>query len=243
MSSEPGAPARRESSARSDSTKTGKSRSSRSKSGRSSRGRSRNAKSSPAGSSRKALRIAVPERPIALVGLMGVGKTTIGRRLAKRLGWDHFDSDHEIETASGRTVAGYFRDHGEADFRSGERRVIERLLRENPKMVLSTGGGAFVPEETRKLLLAEATVIWLKGDLDTLMERVARGDMRTRPLLQVADPRAKMKELMDARYPLYGEAQIHVPIAKGPHMRTVNRVIKALATEAKKTEAKKDASA
>jgi len=167
------------------------------------------------------------QRPIALVGLMGVGKTTIGRRLAKRLNWPHFDSDHEIETASGRTVAGYFRDHGQEAFRSGERRVIQRLLQENPHMVLSTGGGAFIPEETRTALLEAATVVWLKGDLDTIMNRVSRKN--TRPLLQVDDPRAKMKSLMAERYPLYAEAHLTVPIAKGPHMRTVNRVLRSLA--------------
>ena len=176
---------------------------------------------------------AIPERPIALVGLMGVGKTTVGRRVAKRLGWEHFDSDHEIEAASGRTVSGYFRDHGEAAFRSGERRVIERLLREHSTMVLSTGGGAFIPEDTRKALLEHATVIFLHGDLDTLMKRVSRRDTRTRPLLAVPDPRAKMKELMEVRYPIYGEAHITVPIARGPHVRTVDRVLRALADHGK----------
>ena len=175
----------------------------------------------------------IPKRPIALVGLMGVGKTTVGRRMAKRLGWEHFDSDHEIEAASGRTVSGYFRDHGEDAFRSGERRVIERLLREHETMVLSTGGGAFIPEDTRKALLEHATVVFLKGDLDTLMARVSRRDTRTRPLLAVPDPRAKMKELMDIRYPLYAQAHITVPIAKGPHVRTVNRVLAAIAEHAK----------
>ena len=157
---------------------------------------------------------------------MGVGKTTVGRRLAKRLDLPHFDSDHEIEAASGRTVAGYFRDHGEEAFRSGERRVIKRLLEDNPRMVLSTGGGAFIPEDTRELLLREATVVWLKGDFETVMARVSRRD--TRPLLQVADPRAKMRELMEARHPLYALAHVTVPIARGPHMRTVGRVLKAL---------------
>ena len=172
----------------------------------------------------------MPDGPIALVGLMGVGKTTVGRRLARRLGYAHFDSDHEIEAASGRTVAGYFRDHGEADFRAGERRVIERLLRENPRMVLSTGGGAFIPEDTRALLREAATVVWLKGDFETIMARVSRRN--TRPLLMVDDPRAKMRELMEERHPLYAQAHITVPIAKGPHMRTVNRVLKALAEHA-----------
>ena len=104
-------------------------------------------------------------RPIALVGLMGVGKTTVGRRLAKRLDLPFFDSDDEIEKASGRTVAGYFKDHGEEAFREGERRVIERLLDGSP-LILATGGGAFIPEPTREILNAHAITIWLKGDFD-----------------------------------------------------------------------------
>jgi len=174
------------------------------------------------------------EKPIALVGLMGVGKTTVGRRLAKRLGRDFDDSDDAIEKASGRTVAGYFRDHGEAEFRAGEMRVIKRLLEQETPLVLATGGGAFIHPETRALLLEKATVIWLKGDLDTLMERVSRNNKR--PLLQVADPRAKMRELMEARHPLYAQAHIKVKIARGPHLRTVNRVIKALKAHQAETQ-------
>ena len=167
----------------------------------------------------------ITSHPIALVGLMGVGKTTVGRRLAKNLGREFFDSDDEIEQASGRTVAGYFRDHGEEAFREGERRVIERLLDKTP-IVLATGGGAFIPPQTRQILKEGALTVWLKGDFETIMERVSRKN--TRPLLQVEDPRAKMRELMDIRYPLYGQAHIKVDIAKGPHLRTVNRVIKAI---------------
>ncbi len=163
--------------------------------------------------------------PIALVGLMGVGKTTVGRRLAKHMGLPFFDSDDEIEKASGRTVAGYFKDHGEAAFREGERRVIDRLLDGRP-IVLATGGGAFIPDATRAILNSRATTIWLKGDFDTIMERVSRKN--TRPLLQVPDPKAKMRELMDSRYPIYANAHITVPIAKGPHVRTVNKVVRML---------------
>jgi len=101
-------------------------------------------------------------KPIALVGLMGVGKTTVGRRLAKRLGRKFEDSDDAIEEASGRTVAGYFRDHGEAAFRDGELRVIQRLLSETPPMVIATGGGAFIHPPTRKILKEQAIVIWLR---------------------------------------------------------------------------------
>ncbi|MGJ8562716.1 MAG: shikimate kinase [Alphaproteobacteria bacterium] len=168
---------------------------------------------------------ALRAHPIALVGLMGVGKTTVGRRLAKRLGLPFYDSDDEIEKASGRTVAGYFRDHGEEAFREGERRVIERLLDGTP-LILATGGGAFIPEETRLILNAHSTTVWLKGDFKTIMERVSRKN--TRPLLQVPDPEAKMRELMDIRYPIYAEANLTVPIAKGTHMRTVNKVIRML---------------
>lgn len=163
--------------------------------------------------------------PIALVGLMGVGKTTVGRRLAKRLDMPFYDSDDEIESASGRTVAGYFKDHGEAAFREGERRVIDRLLDGQP-LILATGGGAYIPDETREILDARAITIWLKGDFETIMERVSRKN--TRPLLQVADPKAKMRELMDIRYPIYANADITVPIVKGPHIRTVNKVVRRL---------------
>lgn len=164
-------------------------------------------------------------RPIALVGLMGVGKTTIGRRLAKRLSLPFYDSDDEIETASGRTVASYFHKHGEAAFRDGERRVVERLLGDDP-IILGTGGGAFIHPETRKLLLEKSLTIWLKGDFDTLFERVSRNNKR--PLLQVDDPKATFRKLMDERYPIYANAHLTVNIAKGPHSRTVKRVARAI---------------
>lgn len=167
----------------------------------------------------------VKARPIALIGLMGVGKTTVGRRLAKRLDRQFYDSDDEIESASGRSVAGYFRDYGEAAFREGETRVISRLL-EQDNIILATGGGAFINETTRAILKDKALTIWLYGDFETIMERVSRND--NRPLLQVEDPRAKMQELMTARNPIYKHAHIHVKIARGPHIRTVNRVIKAI---------------
>lgn len=166
------------------------------------------------------------DKPIALVGLMGVGKTTVGRRLAKRLGRSFDDSDDAIEQASGRTVAGYFRDHGEADFREGEFRVIQRLLSVNPPLVLATGGGAFIHPATRQILQEQAIVIWLKGDLDTLVERVSRNN--NRPLLQGVDKRTKMRELMEARHPIYAQAHLKVKIARGPHLRTVNRVMRVL---------------
>ncbi len=182
---------------------------------------------------------------IALVGIMGVGKTTIGRRLAKRLGREFFDSDDEIEKASGRTVAGYFRDHGEADFREGEKRVISRLLKpeiEKPAIILATGGGAFAHESTREFMIKNSLTIWLQGDIDTLMDRVSRNNKR--PLLRVDNPRAKMMELLEERNPLYAQAALHIKIAKGPHVRTVNRVLRTLQKhlEAQKTQ-KQDLSA
>lgn len=166
------------------------------------------------------------DKPIALVGLMGVGKTTVGRRLAKRLGRIFDDSDDAIEQASGRTVAGYFRDHGEADFRDGEFRVIKRLLESDQPIVIATGGGAFIHPPTRELLMAQAHVVWLKGDLETLVERVSRNDKR--PLLVGTDKHAKMRELMETRHPIYAKAHVKVKIARGPHIRTVNRVMRAL---------------
>lgn len=182
---------------------------------------------------------AIRARPIALVGLMGVGKTTVGRRLSRRLDLPFYDSDEEIVEASGRSVAGYFRDHGEAAFRDGERRVIERLLDDTP-IVLATGGGAFIPDDTRQILNSKALTVWLKGDFETIMERVSRKN--TRPLLQVADPRARMREIMDERYPIYAKAHITVPIAKGPHIRTVNKVIRYI-ERFYKAESKRVASA
>ena len=177
---------------------------------------------------------ALGDRPIALVGLMGVGKTTVGRRLAKKLALPFYDSDDEIEKASGRTVAGYFKDHGEDAFREGELRVITRLLDGKP-IILATGGGAFIPENTRNVLMENAITVWLKGDFETIMERVSKKN--TRPLLQVPDPRARMRELMDIRYPIYAKAHITVPIARGPHIRTVNRVMRALEKHASQTTA------
>lgn len=183
--------------------------------------------------------VPILQRPIALVGLMGVGKTTVGRRLAKALGRDFYDSDEEIERASGRTVAGYFRDHGEAAFRNGERRVVERLVA-MPNIVLATGGGAFIHPSTHTVLQDRAIVVWMKGDFETIMERVSRKN--TRPLLQVPDPRGRMRELMDERNPIYAKAHITISVAKGPHMRTVGRVERAVDTYIQKIAKKTDTS-
>lgn len=163
---------------------------------------------------------------IALVGMMGVGKTTVGRRLSKRLGMEFFDSDEEIEKASGRTVKGYFRDYGEEAFRRGERKVIKRLLNGSP-IVLATGGGAFIPNATRKVLRAKALTVWLRADFDTVLSRVKRKN--TRPLLDVPDPEGALRKLIADRYPIYEEAEIIIDANKGPHHRTVEGVIDGIA--------------
>ncbi len=165
-------------------------------------------------------------RPVVLIGLMGAGKTTVGRRLARRLNLPFVDADAEIESAAGRTVAEIFAEDGEAFFRSGEERVIARLLASGPH-VLATGGGAWMSEKTRDLVARTAISVWLRADLDVLMERVSRRPGR--PLLQNPDPRAVMKELMDARYPLYARADITVESREAPHQAIVNDIIQALA--------------
>jgi len=165
------------------------------------------------------------QRTIALVGLMGAGKSSVGRRLAAALGVTFRDADDEIEKAARQTVAEIFADHGEAEFRRGERRVIARLL-EQPPHILATGGGAFMDPETRALMAERATTIWLRADLDTLMRRVSRRD--DRPLLKTPNPRATMQALMDARYPVYAEANIVVESRDGPHSSAVDAIIAAL---------------
>ncbi len=165
-------------------------------------------------------------RSIVLIGLMGAGKTTIGRRLARRLKLDFIDADAEIERAAGKTVAEIFEEDGEAFFRSGEERVIARLLQSGPQ-VLATGGGAWMSEATRKATAERAISIWLKAGLDVLMERVSRRPGR--PLLKAPDPRAVMQALMEERHPLYARADITVESREAPHQAIVNDAIRALA--------------
>jgi shikimate kinase len=165
------------------------------------------------------------DRPIALVGLMGAGKTTIGRRLANVLQWPFMDADAEIERAAGLTVPEIFAKHGEEDFRRGERSVIARLLA-GPAHVLATGGGAFIDDETRANLRQKAVTIWLKAPLEVLMRRVDRRD--DRPLLMGGDPRAVMERLMQVRYPIYAEADVTVETSNSPHNAAVAAVIDAL---------------
>lgn len=174
-------------------------------------------------------------RPVALVGLMGAGKTTIGRRLADRLGWQFHDSDQEVEEAAGRSVSDIFADFGEAAFRDGERRVIARLVEESGRTVIALGGGAFVDPQTRTLLKERALSVWLQADIDTLMERVQRRD--TRPLLQTEDPRAVMEKLLAERAPFYAEADIHVASPGAPHDAGVAAIIEAMAGRVEAQEA------
>jgi len=169
----------------------------------------------------------IVDRPLVLVGLMGAGKSCIGRRLAQRLRLPFIDADREIEQAAGCSIPEIFARHGEQAFRDGERRVILRLL-ESPPFVLATGGGAFMDPRTRAAIREKAISIWLRADLDLLVRRTGRrGD---RPLLQVEDPRAKLVELMAARYPIYAEADLTVDSQDGPPDATLERVLAALAT-------------
>lgn len=164
---------------------------------------------------------------IVLVGLMGAGKTTVGRRLADRLGIRFIDADHEIEKAAGKTVPEIFQDHGEPYFREGERRVIARLLGTGAQ-VLATGGGAFMSEETRNNIRAAGVSVWLRADLPLLMKRVRKRS--NRPLLRTDDPEAAMRKLIDARYPVYAEADITVESRDVAHTAMVGDVIRALAS-------------
>ena len=165
-------------------------------------------------------------RALVLVGLMGAGKTSVGRRLAEKLEIPFVDADHEIELAAGKTIPEIFADHGEEYFREGERRVITRLL-ENGKQVLATGGGAFMNAETREKIKGHGVSLWLKADLQVLLKRVAKRN--DRPLLQKEDPAIVMKRLIDLRYPIYAQSDITVESRDVQHGQMVNDVIKALA--------------
>ncbi|MFZ5672958.1 MAG: shikimate kinase [Pseudomonadota bacterium] len=164
--------------------------------------------------------------PIVLVGLMGAGKTTVGRRLAEKLGLTFVDADHEIEIAAGQTIPEIFARHGEAYFRDGERKVIARLL-ENGAQVLATGGGAYMNSDTRSAIRAHGISIWLRADFDLLMRRVRRRS--NRPLLQNDDPEGVMRKLIAERYPVYAEADITVDSRDVAHTSIVNTIIKTLA--------------
>ncbi len=165
------------------------------------------------------------DRPVVLVGMMGTGKSSIGRRLATLLHLPFVDADEAIEAAAQLTISEIFERHGEAAFRDGERRVIALLL-DGERKVIATGGGAFVNAETRALILDKAITVWLDADVDTLVERTARKD--TRPLLRQGNPREILTRLRDERRPAYAEAPIHVTSGRGPQTRTVARVLKEI---------------
>ncbi len=166
------------------------------------------------------------KRPIVLIGLMGVGKSTIGRRLAQRLGMSFVDADHEIELAAGMSIAEIFDRYGEPIFRDGERRVIARLVQGKPK-VIATGGGAFMNEATRALVLETCTTVWIDADIDVLAERVGRRD--NRPLLKGRNAREALAELAAVRNPVYALAPIHILSKTAPHDATVNAILERLA--------------
>ena len=172
-----------------------------------------------------ALLEALGDRSLVLVGLMGCGKSSVGRRLANALDLKFIDADEEIEQAAGQTIPEIFETHGEDYFRAGERRVIARLLQSGPQ-VLATGGGAFMSEETRASIKDRGVSIWLKADLPLLMKRVMRRD--NRPLLKTADPEARMRELMSARYPVYALADLIIDSRDVPHDEMVGSVISGL---------------
>ena len=165
------------------------------------------------------------DRPIVLVGLMGVGKSTVGRRLARRLGLPFVDSDSAIEDAAGYTAAEVFERFGEKDFRDGERRLVARLI-EAEVRVIATGGGAYVDPRTRELLNDRAITVWLDAPVDVLTERTGRRN--TRAQLRTGDPKATLERLSTERRPSYGEAHIHVRSGDGAHGEVVDSIVEAL---------------
>ncbi|HEY6921806.1 MAG TPA: shikimate kinase [Methyloceanibacter sp.] len=172
------------------------------------------------------IREALGSRSIVLIGLMGAGKTAVGRRLASRLDLPFIDADAEIEEAAGSNISEIFAEHGEAYFRQGERKVIARLLRNGPQ-VLATGGGAYMNAETRANIKAHGISVWLRAELKVLLKRVNRRD--NRPLLAGDDHEAVMKKLMAERYPIYAEADVTVESRDVPHDTIVGAVVDALA--------------
>ncbi len=168
------------------------------------------------------------ERPIVLVGLMGVGKSTIGRRLAQRFAIPFVDADHEIERAADLSIPEIFERFGESHFRDGERRVIARLI-DGQSKVIATGGGAFMNADTRALILDQATAVWIDADIDVIIERVGRRD--NRPLLKGRNVREVLTELAEIRNPVYALAPIHIRSQLAPHDATVDAIVEKLACQ------------
>ncbi|HUE79549.1 MAG TPA: shikimate kinase [Sphingomicrobium sp.] len=174
------------------------------------------------------------DRPIALVGLMGVGKSTVGRRLARRLGLPFIDSDTAIEDASGLSAAEVFERYGEDDYRDGERRLVARLV-DGQVRVIATGGGVFVDPRTRDLLNSRAITVWLDAPIDVLADRTSRRD--TRPLLRNGDRKGTLERLAEEERPCYSAAHIHVKSGAGAHRDVVETILKALENHLGKPEA------
>lgn len=172
-------------------------------------------------------------RPLVLVGMMGAGKTTVGRRLAARLNRQFLDSDEEIERAAHMTIPEIFEQRGEPEFRAGETRVIARVLKQSD-IVLATGGGAFVNTETRELMRSEALTIWLKAEIGILFERVSRRS--NRPLLKTANPRATLEKLIEERYPIYGLADVTVVSREVPQDVVADDIVEAVLVHLKSQE-------
>jgi shikimate kinase len=177
--------------------------------------------------SEAAIAAALGARSVVLVGMMGAGKSSIGRRLAGRLGIAFADADNEIETAHRMTIADIFSTYGEAYFRAGETRVIARLLEGGPQ-VLATGGGAFMNPDTRRAIAAQGISVWLKAEFDVLMRRIKR--RQDRPLLRTDDPAETLRALMAERDPVYAQADLTVQSREVPHEKIVDEIVDALAT-------------
>jgi shikimate kinase len=178
-----------------------------------------------------AIRTALQRRSVVLVGMMGVGKSSIGRRLAARLAMPFVDADTEIEKAAGMSIPDIFARHGEPDFRSGEARVIARLLDTGPQ-VLATGGGAFMNEATRDAIKTKGVSIWLSAEFDVLVRRIAKRK-NDRPMLQTDDPAETLRQLLKVREPVYALADIAVQSRETPHDSIVGEIVEALATHLK----------
>lgn len=170
------------------------------------------------------------DRPIVLVGMMGVGKSSVGKRLANLLDCPFVDADDEIERSAQMSIPEIFDAYGEDYFRDGERRVIARLITESEtakrRIIIATGGGAFVNAETRALILDKAITVWLDSEVDTLVERTARKE--NRPLLRGGNPRDILGRLREERAPHYSQAPIHVLSSAGPHVQTINKVLQGI---------------
>jgi shikimate kinase len=179
----------------------------------------------PDAPSLNAIRATLGQRSVVLVGLMGCGKSAIGRRLAAKLGLPFVDADEEIEKAAGKSIEDIFADHGEPYFREGERKVLSRLLRSGPQ-VLATGGGAFMNEETRAAIAEHGISVWLRAELPLLVRRV--GKRGNRPLLKGGDPEAVLQNLITTRYPVYAQADLTVESRDVPHEVIVAEIAERL---------------